>query len=211
MKDYYELLGLPRNASQSEIKSAYYEKAKTLHPDASRTSDSAAFQALSEAYQILSDKNKRDEYDRTLRPFSRDNQPQWQPHPNTRKTPDYKWQQEPLSMNHIKHVYKTINREEEIRYRPFEDHHYKDTIYNRFEYSRRWDPDKKMWIYQHKSKKQRQFYEKRMLENFRTLSTIITLFLGIVLYRMVTYNPEFVSYHEEMKARSTRNDKNRNN
>ncbi|KAF8791454.1 protein tumorous imaginal discs, mitochondrial-like [Argiope bruennichi] len=64
-KDYYKILGVPRNASQKDIKKAYYELAKKNHPDINKGDPEAEtkFQAVSEAYEVLSDENKRRQYD----------------------------------------------------------------------------------------------------------------------------------------------------
>jgi molecular chaperone DnaJ len=61
-KDYYEMLGVPRNATQDDIKRAFRKLAHKYHPDKT-TGDEAKFKELNEAYQILSDKQKRAEYD----------------------------------------------------------------------------------------------------------------------------------------------------
>jgi len=60
-KDYYEVLGIPKGASEGEIKKAYRSKAHKLHPD--KGGDKVAFQEINEAYQVLSDRNKRSQYD----------------------------------------------------------------------------------------------------------------------------------------------------
>ena len=60
-KDFYEVLGVSKGASEAEIKKAYRSKAHKLHPD--KGGDKAAFQEINEAYQVLGDKNKRAQYD----------------------------------------------------------------------------------------------------------------------------------------------------
>ena len=63
-KDYYEILGVSKTASQDEIKSAFRKKAKTCHPDVNKSPEAEAeFKELGEAYAVLSDENKRRQYD----------------------------------------------------------------------------------------------------------------------------------------------------
>jgi len=62
-KDYYQILGVSRNASQDEIKKAYYKLAHEYHPDKSG-GDEKKFKEINEAYQILSNREKRAQYDR---------------------------------------------------------------------------------------------------------------------------------------------------
>jgi hypothetical protein len=64
-EDYYALLGVRPGATQAEIKSAYRGKAKTLHPDACG-GDRELFQAVQEAYEVLSDPARRRAYDLQL-------------------------------------------------------------------------------------------------------------------------------------------------
>lgn len=64
-KDYYEILGVSKTASDDELKSAYRQLAKKYHPDLNKTPEAAEkFKEINEAYSVLSDKQKRDNYDR---------------------------------------------------------------------------------------------------------------------------------------------------
>lgn len=65
-KDFYALLGVPRNADEKTIKSAYRKLARKLHPDVNPNDpeSEARFKEVSEAYEVLSDPQKRKMYDR---------------------------------------------------------------------------------------------------------------------------------------------------
>ena len=64
-RDYYEILGVERNASEEEIRKAFRKLALEYHPDRNKAhSASERFKEVNEAYQILSDPNKRAAYDR---------------------------------------------------------------------------------------------------------------------------------------------------
>ena len=63
-KDYYEVLGVDKNASQTDIKSAYFKLAKKYHPDVNKEPEAAAkFKEINEAYSCLGDEQKRKNYD----------------------------------------------------------------------------------------------------------------------------------------------------
>ena len=63
-RDYYEVLGVDKNASEADIKSAFRKLAKKYHPDVSKEPDAAEkFKEAQEAYAVLSDASKRQQYD----------------------------------------------------------------------------------------------------------------------------------------------------
>ncbi len=66
MKDYYKVLGIDRSASEKEIKQAYRRLARQYHPDVNPNNKEAEtrFKEINEAYEVLSDKEKRGLYDR---------------------------------------------------------------------------------------------------------------------------------------------------
>lgn len=70
-KDYYDILGVERDATPEAIKKAYRRKAMKVHPDVNQTEDAAEqFKELGEAYEVLSDPNKRAIFDRGGDPMS---------------------------------------------------------------------------------------------------------------------------------------------
>lgn len=63
-RDYYEILGVAKTASQDEIKSSFRKLAKKYHPDINKEADAEEkFKEVQEAYSVLSDENKRKQYD----------------------------------------------------------------------------------------------------------------------------------------------------
>ncbi|MRR52051.1 MAG: molecular chaperone DnaJ, partial [Rhodocyclaceae bacterium] len=65
-RDYYEVLGVPKTAAPDQVKAAYRALAKKFHPDMNRDDPKAAeekFKEISEAYEVLMDKEKRAKYD----------------------------------------------------------------------------------------------------------------------------------------------------
>ena len=65
MKSYYDILGIPKNASEDEIKKAFKKKAMEFHPDHNKNDPKAEdkFKEVNEAYAVLKDKDKRKQYD----------------------------------------------------------------------------------------------------------------------------------------------------
>jgi curved DNA-binding protein len=64
-RDYYEVLGVPRDASEEDIRRAYRKLARQYHPDVSKEPGAEdRFKEVSEAYEVLSDQEKRERYDR---------------------------------------------------------------------------------------------------------------------------------------------------
>ncbi|AXF06515.1 cytochrome C biogenesis protein [Paraburkholderia graminis] len=81
-KDYYEVLGVPRTATQDEVRRAYRKLARKYHPDVSQQADGEdRFKELGEAYQVLKDTEKRAAYDRLGR--------EWQNGQDFRPPPDW--------------------------------------------------------------------------------------------------------------------------
>ncbi|HWA57515.1 MAG TPA: molecular chaperone DnaJ [Gemmatimonadales bacterium] len=65
MSEYYDLLGVAKDASEADIKKAYRKRAMELHPDRNPSADAEArFKELTEAYEVLKDPDKRARYDR---------------------------------------------------------------------------------------------------------------------------------------------------
>jgi curved DNA-binding protein len=63
-KDYYDILGVPRSASEEEIRKAYRKLARKFHPDVSKeTGAESRFKEVAEAYDVLGDSEKRKKYD----------------------------------------------------------------------------------------------------------------------------------------------------
>jgi curved DNA-binding protein CbpA len=71
LKNYYDLLGISRDASPAEIKKAFREKAKRLHPDITGRTNDEAMRRLIGVYEILCNPERKAEYDRAYRRFEK--------------------------------------------------------------------------------------------------------------------------------------------
>src|SRR5512147_1289774 len=75
-QDHYALLGVARDATQEEIKRAYFEAAQKLHPDKNKAAgETELFLDVQQAYETLSNPKRRAQYDATLPPEQRINLP----------------------------------------------------------------------------------------------------------------------------------------
>ena len=64
-RDYYEVLGVSKDASEADIKMAFRRLAKKYHPDVCKEADAEEkFKEIQEAYAVLSDENRRKQYDK---------------------------------------------------------------------------------------------------------------------------------------------------
>ncbi|MEA4889024.1 MAG: J domain-containing protein [Clostridiaceae bacterium] len=94
-KDYYEILGVDRKATETEIKSAYRKAARKYHPDLHAKRDKAAyeekFKEINEAYAVLGDVEKRAQYDRLGENLH--NGQEWQPSPDMGNYENQTWRE----------------------------------------------------------------------------------------------------------------------
>jgi len=67
LPNYYKTLGVPRDATQEEIKRKFRELVKKTHPDKTKKDSEEAMAEINKAYEVLSDKERREKYDRYLK------------------------------------------------------------------------------------------------------------------------------------------------
>jgi curved DNA-binding protein len=106
-RDYYQILNVSKNASQDEIKKAYRNLAREYHPDVNPDDPNAEekFKDINEAYQVLSDKEKREKYDR----FGS----QWKQYQQTGgRAEDFDWSQWSAQGQRGGTQYRTVTQEE---------------------------------------------------------------------------------------------------
>lgn len=68
MPNYYEILGVKNDATSEEIKKSFRELAKKTHPDKTKEDSEEEMIKINKAYEILSDKNSKEKYDRYFKP-----------------------------------------------------------------------------------------------------------------------------------------------
>jgi len=111
MKDYYTILGLKKDASLSEIKKAYRRLAVKFHPDKNLDDDDGFFERMfkdiTESYEILSDSEKKDEYDKNF--FYKESQDSYQ-----NQQDDYKAEYEEPKTEQEQQDYSTSNNETNV-------------------------------------------------------------------------------------------------
>lgn len=86
-RSHYEVLGVSRDCTTKEVRNAYLEKCKILHPDVAKNkrADDSEFIAVKHAYEILVDEQKRSVYDNYTRYTKRTRDPSWQAHKQAMK------------------------------------------------------------------------------------------------------------------------------
>lgn len=77
MKNYYEVLGVERNAPLDQIKKAYRKLVRKYHPDMGESSDLERFLEIQKAFEVLSNEQRRAEYDRDLAEAEKAEIPRW--------------------------------------------------------------------------------------------------------------------------------------
>ena len=109
--NYYEILGVPRNATQTEIRNAYRKLAKLYHPDRNSSEHAKTYiQLINEAYETLSDPQKRSQYDQPAFTYVTQEttpQPQKDPREEQRKENFKRWREKERIKREEEEAYKT--------------------------------------------------------------------------------------------------------
>ncbi len=120
-KDYYKILGVLATSTDKEIKSAYYKLAKKYHPDVNGGIQTTEFKEMTNAYDILSDQKKREEYD-TMRKSGYTDESKYNAYNDKNKNESYYYRDQ----NSYNSNYNTNDYEERIRER------FKNSGFSRF-------------------------------------------------------------------------------
>lgn len=178
VRAYYGILGVSPRSTKKEIKDKFLKLSMIYHPDNTETGNQAKFVEIKEAFDAIKSNPGYDKPQPVPSPFTAN-------YNQDRRPPPIKVRREPLNMRHIHKVYETMNKEEEPEFRPMADHTYPGTPFNRFEFSRSWDPEKGGWVYL--KRPTAEAYNKDMAKKGKRLQQGVRLFMLTTLLLILNF------------------------